>query len=572
MVCSGMVRFFLPGLVSAFANPKVISLFSFWCPLFLTVTTVFQYREETSETERSDQEGDRRLSRGWSSRWRKSTDGPNQRLEKSTSASRLMSNGPQSQSSKRNLHTTEASLENELRDWLRFWMVRASLEAVKDLLGWFTPSWVIAVALEWELLFYVWIYCLPLIQPETIAGQRLPEGRPLRVLCSVLGPYSQRLVDTVSGAVPEQFWRTQVVSYASQIAALMKLVRLLTQPTADWLLHMVEEGRGLFIPALTLMTPGMLTKYGVVYVQFVLPTAKSHSRQRNIDVTLLWLQYWVINAGVDAILSYFSSLLWFVPFSTHGIFCLWCYLSLPRTIKSWYGVLESELKLLGLLPGDHEGDFEGTKTALFLMWVWENLPKAKDSTDNNHVDTSIVEDENENENDDDGDKDSPTEDDQLSPLPKPRGMEESSFSPSPRVLVSVDTCTTTTTEDGEDDEEDEEPPPQVHENVTSIYDASASEPKDPDGDVFDFSRNVEEKDDNDKDDDGDEKEEEDNNSDGDDSDVAVIDYEYQREEPTRSSSPPLSSASHPMMTRSARRRAEESQSQRRYRAIGEIRD
>ena len=376
-----------------------------------------------------------------------------------------------------------------------------------------------------------------MIQPNTIVGLKLPEARPLRVICSFLGPFAQQLVEKVSGVVPEVFWQRKVLSYASQIQGIMMMVGLLSQPTAEWLLHMLEEGRGLCIPALTLLTPGVLTSYGVVYVQFLLPMARSYNKQRSIDATLLWLQYWVLHAGVDSVLSYFSSILWWIPFSTHATFCLWCYLSLPRTIKNWYDVLESEFKLLGLLPGNHEGDFDGTRTARLLNWIWEILPKARDENQDHDKET------NENKSNKRPNIDTVTgeSEDQLSPvLPLGRQLEECK-TPSPKILISVDTCTTS-----EDGDEDCEPDCTDEDCVMSCDDDEGVRDK------SDDDKGVRDKSNDDKSDDS--------------SDVAVVDLTFEDEKPRRRqlTEPPRS---HSMMTRSARRRLEKSSKYRQYEVV-----
>mmetsp|Transcript_15313 Transcript_15313/g.19973 ORF Transcript_15313/g.19973 Transcript_15313/m.19973 type:complete len:501 (-) Transcript_15313:105-1607(-) len=372
------LRLFLPGLVEMLAKPNFISLFSFYFPLFCTVTALFEFKEEKRINEVAALEGETSGNGNVSARRRSarlsSTPGKQSKTKTRHSiGSRLRRRSADSLMPA--IPSSELSLEAELEDWLRFWMVRGFLEASKCLVAWATPLWFTTALVQLELLFYVWIYCLPFIQPDTIAGQTLPEARPLRVMCSYLGPYARRVVESVSGAVPFDFWQNRVVGSSRQIMSALVLVRLLKQPTADWLVHALEVGRGLVIPALSLMTPGFLTRYGVVYVQYLLSISKSYEKGE----TTLWLQYWVLHAFVDAALYHFASVLWWVPFSTHAIFCLWCYLSIPQSIEHWYLFVETEFKHFGLLPGEHEGTFEHTKTARLLEWIWEILPKAADA-------------------------------------------------------------------------------------------------------------------------------------------------------------------------------------------------
>uniref|UniRef100_A0A7S2Y997 Uncharacterized protein n=1 Tax=Entomoneis paludosa TaxID=265537 RepID=A0A7S2Y997_9STRA len=369
--CAAGVWFLFPGFVGLLAKPNFISLFSFWFPLLCTVTSLFEFEDEQRATQEYPQTEIEEKNINSS---RRRTAGKEKKTKRRQTLVGRLRRGSTDNAHAPMIPSSEKSLKDELDDWKRFWMVRGSIEASKCLLAWVTPSWFTATLLNLEMFFYIWIYALPFIQPQSIAGQGLPEGRPLRVICSYLGPYSRRSAEAISGVIPVEFWQNKVVAFARQLLSALVLVRVVKQPTSDVLVHMLEEGRGLVIPFLTLMTPGFLTRYGVVYVQHFLSIAKSSNGE-----TTLWLRYWVLHALVDGTLYHFSSILWWIPFSTHAIFVLWCYLSLPRTITHWYDVVETEFKHFGLLPGEHDGTFEQTKTARFLGWVWDILPKAADA-------------------------------------------------------------------------------------------------------------------------------------------------------------------------------------------------
>ena len=88
------------------------------------------------------------------------------------------------------------------------------------------------------------------------------------------------------------------------------------------------------------------------------------------------------------ILIWLSSLLWWIPFSTHIVFIAWCNLAFPQTIAKYYGMLESELVAFGLVKGDSQVTVIDTRTARLITAIANRLPSA-----------SVDEDEDDDEND-----------------------------------------------------------------------------------------------------------------------------------------------------------------------------
>ena len=159
------------------------------------------------------------------------------------------------------------------------------------------------------------------------------------------------------------------------------------------LLHLLEESRSLLLPSGALLMPGVITQYASLYVQYVPMISRS---SEGADTCEIYLKYWVLNAMVSALLQNFASILWWIPLSSHATFILWCYLCLPRSISSWYGMLHEELCDFGLLPGSHQTqDLAKTRVGQMGITLLEALPKAKDSPDDspdNHVAESTADD------------------------------------------------------------------------------------------------------------------------------------------------------------------------------------
>jgi TB2/DP1, HVA22 family len=328
--------------------------------------------------------------------------------------------------------------EEHKADWLRFWIVRGAVQAAKVWLAWWTPLWLHSTLFHLEVLFYLWIYIMPYLQPESIStnGKKyyeLPEGRPLQVLHDVyVQPAVEFMHDTISGAVPRDAWETYVVANVRRVLSALVLVWMLSQETADAILHGVQEGRSLVVPAVTLFMPYFITAYGVTYVQYGLSMQKSSlaitmttiqqsqqqqqhgndnskSSSSSSSSCQRWLSYWVLHCALVAILSRLQGLLWWIPFSTHAIFVVWCALSIPRNVDYvFHHLVCDELRAFGILPptynynsnngsssgigsndnSDDKNDavvvaaWQETKTAKCLQWIWERLPKANNSNEN----------------------------------------------------------------------------------------------------------------------------------------------------------------------------------------------
>jgi hypothetical protein len=163
---------------------------------------------------------------------------------------------------------------------------------------------------------------------------------------------------------------------------VLVMVRFLSEPWKEWWLHVLEESRVLVLPSISLLMPGFMTQLGVTYVQFVLPTAKSlettESTNNNDASTMLYLQYWVLHCVVSGLLTWFASILWWIPFSTHMIYLLWCHLSFGKTIGKWYDILEMELIAFGLLEGDSQVEVHQTLSVRLITSIVQRLPSAAD--------------------------------------------------------------------------------------------------------------------------------------------------------------------------------------------------
>lgn len=290
--------------------------------------------------------------------------------------------------------------EAATRYWLRYWVVYGLMQCIAvfcslvPVFGSLVAKhpFVLHVCNELRLLFFIWIFCM-----ENSIGAAVPDegnfmrqAMPLSIIHSYATPLLLNFEFAVAECISRDTWTSMVHSKAKAALDLMVMIKLVSETRKEWLLHFVEEGRTLLLPSLSLFMPSFLTQFGVTYVQFVVPSAKSartlgapeQAKMKNNDneqMELLYLQYWVVHCLVSGAMSYVSGILWWIPFSTHATFLLWCHLSLPKSIRQFYDSLESELVAFGLLPGESTMALHETRTAQVFQAVCSRLPSASDS-------------------------------------------------------------------------------------------------------------------------------------------------------------------------------------------------
>jgi len=279
----------------------------------------------------------------------------------------------------------EYNIHDDATYWLEYWFVYALLLAVCRLtfllpiVGRLVGKYALLSSSlrELQLVFFLWLFGVPLVTPELTK-----DTRPLPLLYQRAVPVVTAIYNTVSHAIPEEMWQT-VVQKASSILDLAVMIKLISKDTKEWLVHVLEESRPVLPPAITLFMPGFLTEYGVVYVKTLVPCAKC-CQAKTLNEIMSWLEYWVLHGILSSTLLWWSSLLWWIPFSTHGIFLLWCNLQIPKTTRKWYNMLEEELQAFGLLEkGDKDLQVDKTMTAIVFRKLASSLPSAADSGDDN---------------------------------------------------------------------------------------------------------------------------------------------------------------------------------------------
>jgi hypothetical protein len=237
------------------------------------------------------------------------------------------------------------------------------------------------VAGEMKLLFFVWLFGMEYMLSNTSRDAFMAQAMPFTLVKRFVTPFLLLFHEKMSELVPCDLWDKWVVSNARNILGGFVFIKIVSEHTRDWLLHVFEEARAVIVPAITLLMPGFITSVGVAYVQYIVPSAKS-AQATGDAVKLVYLQYWILNCALTGLLNWFSGILWWIPFSNHAIFILWSYLAFPHTICNYYDVLESELIAFGLLKGFGDSvDVKETKTAKLIQALVNRLPSAAESGD-----------------------------------------------------------------------------------------------------------------------------------------------------------------------------------------------
>jgi len=291
--------------------------------------------------------------------------------------------------------------EAATRYWLRYWVVYALIQSVGTLatmvpvFGNFVAQhpYVLHICCELKLLFFIWLFAMEKMIGSVVVQEDalMAKAMPLNLIHDYITPLLLEFEAVVAESVSEKTWTSLVHSKAQRVLEVFVMLKMISDDRKDWLLHFLGEGRTLLLPSLSLFMPSFITRFGVAYVQFIVPSAKStralaqakkRSKQdKNMeieDVVLLHLQYWIIHCLVSGFLGYFSAILWWIPFSAHVTFLVWCHLSFPKSIAQSYAVLETELVAFGLLPGKPELQIHETRTAQVLQAVYSRLPSASE--------------------------------------------------------------------------------------------------------------------------------------------------------------------------------------------------
>jgi hypothetical protein len=280
--------------------------------------------------------------------------------------------------------------------WIDYWTVGYSLaQLIHQTILRVTPlHWNLSssfqpqlLAAEFKFLFFVWIFALESLLQRYQRYLSLDKKKeslsyrgftPLSLLKQLIRPRFLQVQSIISNPISKEHWHRFIHSQARKILNLLVALQILTEEWSDYFLQLLDECRSLLLLAPFLVLPSSITQVGILYVQFVLPSARSMLARGKI-IQVLYLQYWVLNILWSTAVRLGSWMWWFVPFSTQAIFTIWCYLTFPRTITEYYAVVEQELITFGILSGESQLAVNETKTVQALRAVVARIPSANDA-------------------------------------------------------------------------------------------------------------------------------------------------------------------------------------------------
>jgi len=281
--------------------------------------------------------------------------------------------------------------------WLNYWHMYGIIQAFGQCFSLipFIGRFLIHTG-EFKLFFFLWVFGMERVLGNTSKDVFLAEALPLRLIKRRITPIVMRLHTLVSDAIPIEVWDRFVVSKTKTILSAFVMIRMLSEEWKEWLVHVAEEARVLIVPSITLLMPGFVTQFGVTYVQYIVPSAKSADAKGD-GMKIMYLQYWIMHCAVTGLLSLLGGVLRWIPLSTHMIFLLWSYLVLPQAIRNIYSIFELELFTFGILNrqgrSNNENEDNGdappppvisvsdTKTVKLFKSVLSWLPTASNNND-----------------------------------------------------------------------------------------------------------------------------------------------------------------------------------------------
>jgi hypothetical protein len=271
------------------------------------------------------------------------------------------------------------------RYWLRYWCVYALVQALHQIcLIIFGRQDMTRGTAEVKLLFFVylfgkdeWTRSSP--QEDGILAQELP----LEVLYHHTTPIVLDIYSSVSEAISPEVWTMLVTSKTGRILDLCVMVRLISESWRDWISFVLDGCRPLVPPMISLLPvlPSFATRICLVYVQYLVPIARSAQTQDQSASELECLQYWILHCFFSAALTCCSFFFWWIPFYSHFMYIFWCHLTFPNTIESYYCILETDLVSLGILKGERVLAVHETRTVQFLTAIIRILPSGLEDDD-----------------------------------------------------------------------------------------------------------------------------------------------------------------------------------------------
>jgi hypothetical protein len=289
----------------------------------------------------------------------------------------------------------ETELQIERQYWIAYWSVGFTgvqfLHSIIPLfpsiqhMGQYKYQYLPVVMSEIKLLFFIWIFIMEnlLVSYQKYLGVREEKENwkkfvPLTLITEAVGPKLMAIQMAISEQISKETWQRVIHSKAQRFLEVFVLLQFLKEESKNYLLQLLDEGRSVLLLSVFMVLPSSISQFGVLYVQFIYPGARSLLARGN-TVEVLSLKYWVLNSLLSSFLYISWWTWWWIPFSTQIIFAIRCFYTFPSTITHYYSIIETELITFGILSGKSELALKETKTVQVLRGVLKRLPRDKEA-------------------------------------------------------------------------------------------------------------------------------------------------------------------------------------------------
>jgi hypothetical protein len=288
----------------------------------------------------------------------------------------------------------ETELQIERQYWIEYWSVGFTgvqfLHSIIPLfpsiqhMGQYQYQYLPVVMSEIKFFFFLWIFLMEnlLVSYQKYLGVREEENWkkfvPLTLITKAVGPKLMTIQMAISEQISKETWQRVIHSKAQRFLEVFVLLQFLNEESKDYLLQLLDEGRSVLLLSVFMVLPSSISQFGVLYVQFIYPGARSLVARGN-TVEVLSLKYWVLNSLLSSFLYISWWTWWWIPFSTQIIFAIRCFYTFPSTITHYYSIIETELITFGILSGKSELALKETKTVQVLRGVLKRLPRDKEA-------------------------------------------------------------------------------------------------------------------------------------------------------------------------------------------------
>jgi hypothetical protein len=173
--------------------------------------------------------------------------------------------------------------------------------------------------------------------------------------------------DRFSTSIPHRF-----IKFVASVFDFLIFTKVMSQKMKLSIMNTLAQCVGL-LPALpTLFMPSYFTKFGIIYVSYIVPAANATRAKESmwkpsqtleekdlilftfISSSVRFLQYWVLHSMISAFLSYFTPILSWVPLFYHAKLLVFSGLQLEYVTQTLYGLFTEEMIFFGFIksPAD----------------------------------------------------------------------------------------------------------------------------------------------------------------------------------------------------------------------------